>query len=119
MKALKITYWITTALVGAQFLMASIMYLTMNEQITAGFALLGMPVWFITLLGTAKLLGGIGIVLPTPTRLKEWTYVGIAFILLGAVWAHIVTSTSFAGAFITLVLLAASYVLRLKVYPNK
>ena len=119
MKTIKIFYWITTILVGAQFIMASIMYLTMNEQITTGFAAIGMPVWFISLLGTAKLLGGIGIILPTPLRLKEWTYAGIAFILMGAIWAHIVTSTSFAGALITLVLLAASYILRLRAYPNK
>jgi len=109
MKTDKIIYWTTTALVSLSFLMGSFMYLTKNPDLMKSFEAIGFPEFFIPLLGTAKLLGGIALFLPRTWKLNEWAYAGLTFILLGAIWTHVATATSFVAPMIPLLLMAISY----------
>jgi hypothetical protein len=45
---------------------------------------LGYPVYIMTILGTAKILGAIGILQNIFKTLKEWAYAGCTFHFLGA-----------------------------------
>jgi uncharacterized membrane protein YphA (DoxX/SURF4 family) len=47
-------------------------------------AILGYPLYFIYIIGIAKMLGAIAIVVPHFPRLKEWAYAGIVFNMTGA-----------------------------------
>jgi len=117
MKRDKIIYWIATGLLAAGMGMSAYMYLTKNPELVGAFQLLGFPVYFISILGVAKLLGAIVLVAPAGTRLKEWAYAGFIFTFVGAMWVHLVTGTPWISPFIFLVVLAVSYLFwnRLKV----
>ncbi len=58
-------------------------------QATEFITKLGYPASFVLLLGVARLLGGIGILIPKFPRVTEWAYAGIAFDLIGATYAQI------------------------------
>jgi len=110
MKRDKVLYWVFTALIVAGFGSASLMYFSKNPQITEGFKFLGYPQYLIPMLGTAKLLGALALINPWSRTLKEWAYAGITFIILGATWSHIATSTPFTMPLLYLAVLALSYI---------
>ncbi|WP_317897987.1 DoxX family protein [Aurantibacillus circumpalustris] len=113
-KVTKIIYWTITGLVALGFLMSSFMYLTKAPELMENFSKAGYPVYFVTILGLAKLLGAIALVNPWFPKLKEWAYAGFTFVLIGAVWTHVATSTPFAAPLVFLILLTASYFFNLK-----
>ena len=110
----KITYWVSTSVLAAMSLMAGFLYLSGNAQAVQGFAHVGYPQQLRVILGIAKLLGGIILVVPGLLKLKEWAYAGFTFAWISACVAHYLAkdgSTAFMPL-ILLVLLAASYVTR-------
>lgn len=109
MKRDKIIYWIATGLLAAGMGMSAYMYLTRNPELVQGFAHLGLPLYFISILGVAKLLGAIVLLAPAGVRLKEWAYAGFIFVFVGAVWVHIATGTPWFSPLIFLSILAVSY----------
>jgi hypothetical protein len=115
MKKDKIIYWSFTGLVSLGFLMASFMYLSKNPELMNGFKQMGFPEFFVTILGTAKLLGALAIINPWFSKLKEWAYAGFTFVLLGAVWIHVATGTPFVAPLVNLALVAVSYIYYLRV----
>jgi len=117
MKKNRIIYWIATVLVTAGMLMSGSMYLTMNPEIANGFKMLGYPVYFVYMLGVAKIAGSLLLVLPVGSRVKEWVYAGFAFCFAGAVWSHIATGTPFIAPLVFLAVLAVSYVFSRKLEP--
>ena len=109
-----ITYWVSTGLVAAMSLFAAFSYLTGNSQAVEGFAHVGYPQQLRILLGIAKLLGAVALVVPGLPKLKEWAYAGFTFAWLAAFVAHYLAKDG-PKAFmpvILLVLLAVSYVTR-------
>ena len=112
--ASKIIYWITTGLLAALSLFAGFAYLAGGAQAVQGFAHLGYPQQLRIILGIAKPLGGIALLIPGLPRLKEWAYAGFTFSWISACVAHYLAKDG-AEAFMPLVLLvvlAASYVTR-------
>jgi uncharacterized membrane protein YphA (DoxX/SURF4 family) len=110
----KITYWLTTALVAAMSAFAGYVYLSGGPQAVEGFAHVGYPQQLRIILGIAKLLGAIALVVPGMARVKEWAYAGFAFTWISAVVAHYLANDG-PRAFtplILLVLLVVSYVTR-------
>lgn len=105
----KVIYWTATGLLAAGMVMSAFMYLTRNPQLMQSFKYAGYPEYFVTLLGIAKLLGSIALVVPVWSKLKEWAYAGFAFTFIGAIWTHVATSTPWMAPFIALVLLSVSY----------
>jgi hypothetical protein len=97
MKRDKIIYWIATGLVAAGMLLSATMYLSKNPELIGNFKTLGLPDYFVTLLGVAKLLGAVVLLMPVWTALKEWAYAGFAFTFAWAVWTHIATGTPLDG----------------------
>lgn len=78
---------------------------------------LGYPAYFMTILGTWKVLGAIAILLPKFPRLKEWAYAGMVFDLTGAAASHAMSGDPVGKILTPLVLLgfvAASWALRPK-----
>lgn len=114
MKTTKILYWISTGIASALFLLSAFMYLGKNPELMKNFESLGFPAFFVTILGVAKLSGAVAIINPWFTTLKEWAYAGYVFVLVGAIWTHAATHTSFAMPLIILGVVGLSYYLRSK-----
>lgn len=112
--ARKIAYWVTTGLIGTSALFAAFAYLSGSPQAVKGFAHVGYPQQLRILLGIAKPLGAIALLVPGYLRLKEWAYAGFTFAWTAAFFAHYLAKDG-AEAYMPLVLLAllvVSYVTR-------
>ena len=86
--ARKIIYWVSTGFVALSGIMAAFAYLSGNPQAAEGFARVGYPQQLRILLGIAKPLGAIALLIPGWPRLKEWAYAGFTFTWIAAVVAH-------------------------------
>ena len=73
-----IAYWVSTALV-AVLLLGSLSYLTGSEQVVSGFAKAGYPQHLRIVLGMAKPVAAIVLLVPGLALLKEWAYAGATF----------------------------------------
>jgi len=87
MKATKITYWVTTAIVAIMMTYSSYAYLT-QDAILQAFHHLGYPNYFRVELAIAKLIGAILLIAPVAARIKEWVYAGFVFVFVSAFIAH-------------------------------
>ena len=74
----KIAYWSSTAIAAASMLMA-VTYLSGSEQVVSGFAKAGYPQHLRIVLGIAKPVAAIVLLIPGFPLLKEWAYAGITF----------------------------------------
>jgi len=110
MKRNKIIYWIATGLVSAAMLLSAFLYLTGSEELMKNFAAIGLPIYLVMLLGTAKLIGAVLLLAPVAARYKEWAYAGFLFTFGGAVWVHAATATPWIAPLVFLIILAVSYV---------
>jgi uncharacterized membrane protein HdeD (DUF308 family) len=88
MKKTKTLYWIFTVLFSVSMLVTAIPNVLLNAD-TVKFMKdhLGYPNYFTVFIGVAKILGSVAILLPIPSRLKEWAYAGLAFDLAGAMYS--------------------------------
>ena len=84
MKKIKITYWIVTTLFCLFLLMDGVMGVMRVEEGEEIMRHLGYPIYIMTILGTFKILGAIGIFQNKFKTLKEWAYAGCTFHFLGA-----------------------------------
>jgi len=113
--ARKIAYWISSVIVAGLSLLAARSYLSGDPHVMQAFARLGYPHQLRIILGIAKPLGAIILVIPGVPRLKEWAYAGFTFAWTCAFVAHYLVK-DFPTAFMPLVLLvilAVSYWTRL------
>src|SRR3954470_180323 len=81
--ARKIAYWTCTA-IACLALLGSLSYLTGSAQVVAGFAKAGYPQHLRIVLGIAKPIAAIVLLLPGFALLKEWAYAGVTFALVMA-----------------------------------
>ena len=79
----RIAYWASTA-IACLALLGSLSYLTGSEQVVAGFAKAGYPQHLRIVLGIAKPIAAIVLLLPRLALLKEWAYAGVTFALVMA-----------------------------------
>ena len=110
----KITYWVCTSLLAALSVFAAFIYLSGSPQAVQGFAHVGYPQQLRIILGIAKLLGAITLVVPGLAKLKEWAYAGFTFAWISAFVAHYLAKDGPIAfmPLILLLLLAISYVTR-------
>jgi hypothetical protein len=87
MKAYKITFWITTAIISLMMLYSAYAYLTQDAMVK-GFEHLGFPVYFRIELAVAKIIAAIVLLIPGIKLLKEWAYAGLTFTFVSAFIAH-------------------------------
>jgi uncharacterized membrane protein YphA (DoxX/SURF4 family) len=112
--ARKVTYWLTTILLAALSVLAAYGYLSGSPQSIEGFAHVGYPQQLRIILGIAKPLGAIALIVPGMVKLKEWAYAGFTFAWISAFIAHYLAKDG-AKAFAPLVfllILAVSYLTR-------
>ena len=110
----KVAYWGSTGIVALMLLFA-LSYLTGNEAVISSFSKAGYPQHLRIVLGIAKPIAAIVLLLPGFALLKEWAYAGATF---AWIMAFISARASGEPAQVwilplgLLVLLAISYVTR-------
>jgi VIT1/CCC1 family predicted Fe2+/Mn2+ transporter len=109
----KIVYWGSTGL-ACLALFASLSYLTGSEQVVAGFTKAGYPQYLRIILGIAKPVAAIVILLPGFALLKEWAYAGVTFALVMASISAYVSEGpgKWILPLVLLALVATSYITR-------
>ena len=111
-RAARIVHWIATLAFALPIVWSAIQYLTEAPKMVATMTHLGYPLYFLKILGVAKLLGAAALIYPGAPRLKEWAYAGFTFDVIGAVVSHLSAGDGLAVAMVPfgfLVLLAISY----------
>ena len=110
----KVAYWASTAIVSALSLFAAFAYLSGGQQAVDGFTHLGYPQQLRVLLGIAKLLGAITLLVPGLPKLKEWAYAGFTFAWIAAMVAHYLAKdgAEALAPLVLLILLFVSYLTR-------
>ena len=107
--ARKIIYWLSTGLIAASSTFAAFAYLSGSPQAVLGFAHVGYPQQLRIILGIAKPLGAIALVVPGLAKLKEWAYAGFTFAWISAFVAHYLAKDG-PAAFTPLILLVLLFV---------
>ena len=88
MKTKAIGYWATTIVLVFAVLSGGVGQLGHLWGTLETVTLLGYPPYFLTILGSWKVLGAIALLAPGFPRLKEWAYAGIFFEMTGAAASH-------------------------------
>ena len=110
--ARKIAYWSSTTIVAVSLLMA-LTYLTGSEQVVSGFTKSGYPQHLRIVLGVAKPVAAIVLVLPGFQLLKEWAYAGVTFAwVMAFIAAYSIGDQAWPMPLVLLALLIVSYVTR-------
>jgi hypothetical protein len=109
-----VAYWASTVLLAASACFGAFSYLTAAPEAVAGFAHVGYPQQLRVILGIAKLLGAITLLVPGVPKLKEWAYAGFTFTWIAAFVAHYLAGDGAGAAppLILLLLLGISYATR-------
>lgn len=83
-RGVRAMYWISTVIAALAFAVPGVANLVRAPHIAHDMAHLGYPAYFMTILGSWKLLAVMAILAPRAPRLKEWAYAGMIFDLTGA-----------------------------------
>ncbi len=84
-----IAYWVVTGLFCLALGFSGLAHTFRVERIVEAMTELGYPVYVLSILGLAKLLGVTALLVPGRPVLKEWAYAGFTFNLLGAMASHL------------------------------
>ncbi len=106
----KIIYWIATIWLSLGMLSSGIIQMLQLKQEVQFTANLGYPVYFLTILGTWKILGVIVLLLPKFPLIKEWAYAGFFFVMSGAIFSHIASGDPVKELFPALLLLGLTVI---------
>ena len=111
--ARKIAYW-TSTVIACLALFGSLTYLTGSQEVVAGFAKAGYPQHLRIVLGIAKPVAAIVLLLPGFALLKEWAYAGVTFALVMATISSYLSGEGVKAGLplILLALVAVSYFTR-------
>ena len=90
MKKTNILYWTFTVLFAGFMIFSAIPdALVTQDAIKIVHDFLGYPVYIISFIGIAKLLGALTLLVPGFDRTKEWAYAGLMVDLVGATYSVI------------------------------
>ncbi len=106
----KIIYWVATIWMALGMVSSGLVQIVGMDEEVALFSSLGYPLYFMTFLGVAKMLGVIVALLPKLPVLKEWVYAGFVFTMFGAFYSHMVMHHSFGETFPPVFLLTLTLV---------
>jgi len=103
---LALAYWVVTLPVIGMMGLSGSMYFMPTPEMIEGIKTTGYPLFFMHILGTAKILGAIAILTNLNKRLKEWAYAGFIFTMLGATATHYFIGDPLSKTAVPLVFLA-------------
>jgi len=111
----KIIYWIATLWLALGMTVTGVVQFLRQPADLELMNRLGYPVYFLTILGSWKVLGVIAVLLPKFPLLKEWAYAGFFFAMSGAVFSHMASESAameYFGPLLLIVLTITSWYFR-------
>lgn len=105
---MKYITWAAMAIITIVMLMGGVMKLTGNPMATTSFATLGLPGWFALFIGICEIAGAIGLWIK---RTSVMAASGIAIIMVGALYYHVVHTPIAEGVPALVVLLCCGLVI--------
>lgn len=108
----KIIYWIATLWLALGMVSTGIVQLIKMEEEVDMMKRLGYPLYFLTILGTWKMLGVVAVLVPKFQIGKEWAYAGFFFAMSGAIISHLAIgdpAKDFFGPTLLLILTVTSW----------
>lgn len=111
-KRRKIIYWIATLWLALGMLSTGIVQLFQVKEEVDFITEMGYPGYFLTILGTWKILGVVALLIPRVPLLKEWAYAGFFFAMSGALFSHLASGNpakEMFGPFLLLLLTVVSW----------
>lgn len=122
MKAVKITYWITTIAL-ALFILPGIFFMN-TPMALEGTQHLLIPEWLRLEVGIAAFIGGLILLLPIRWwRIREWGYVGLGIVYLTAFVGHMAIdgymNPMSYSPLVAFAVLLTSYICYHKILANK
>lgn len=88
-------FWVLTGLLAAAFIMSGSTKLVGDQAMAAEYQRWGYPLWFMTFIGAAEVLGGLALLVPGLVTIASS---GLVVIMVGAIYTHIAGGDG--GAFI-------------------
>lgn len=98
-KRTKIIYWISTVWLSLGMLSTGIVQLFAMQEEVMKMQALGYATYFLTIIGSWKLLGVLAILIPGYPLVKEWAYAGFFFLMSGAIFSHLAVGDPFVEYF--------------------
>jgi hypothetical protein len=109
-RTIKITYWTATIIFALLFLMDGIGGVTRAQDGVAVLNHLGYPVYLMSIVGVAKLLGVVAILQTKFRTIKEWAYAGFSFNFICAFASRAFVGDSTFEVIFPLIVLALMFV---------
>ena len=109
----KIIYWIATLWLALGMVVTGAGQVFKMKEGQGGVEMithLNYPLYLLTILGVAKILGVVTVLIPKFPLLKEWAYAGFVFIMTGAMCSHIAVGDPVTSLFPSLLLLVLTLV---------
>src|SRR3954466_9840110 len=106
----KIIYWIATIWLALGMTVPGIVQLIHMKEEVDMMTHLGYPVYFLTIIGSWKILGVIAVLVPKFPLVKEWAYAGFFFVMTGAVFSHIAVGDDGKEFFVPILLIVLTVV---------
>ena len=85
-KTMSVLVWIAIALGAVAYAAAGTMKVLGVDQMAQGFTHFHLPLWFMTFIGVCEIAGAIGLLI---RRLSALAAVGLAIIMIGAIYMHL------------------------------
>ena len=92
-KSKNIIYWITTLWLALGLVATGIVQLMHQGEGVGGTRMmleLGYPAYLMSLLGVLKLIAAVVLLLPGFVLPKQWAYGGVFFLVIGAIYSHLI-----------------------------
>lgn len=106
----KIIYWVSTIWLALGMVSTGIVQLLRVKKDVDFILQMGYPDYFLSIIGTWKILGAVAVLIPKFTLLKEWAYAGFFFLMSGAVFSHIASGNSMNEIFPAVLLLVLTVI---------
>ena len=115
-KNMKTALWIIIIIISAFFILSGYMELTKNPATYPKTIRMGYPPYFIALLGLAKLIGAVVLLIPA-LRLREWVFAAFTFDVIFAFFSgySIQSYADCVKAIIVFIVLMLAYRLFLRI----
>ncbi|MDB5235940.1 MAG: DoxX family protein [Hymenobacter sp.] len=104
-----ILYWGLTTLFCLMMLLDGGAGLAHEHNGVVAMQHLGYPVYLMSILGVAKILGALALLQPKYRTLKEWAFAGFTINFIGAAASHLLAGDGIPGAIAAFVMLAVLF----------
>jgi len=84
MRKIKMIYWTCTTIFAILMVMDGIAGISKQPEGQEAFRQLGYPIYLMSIIGAAKILGAVALMQNKYKVLKEWAFAGFVFNFIGA-----------------------------------